>query len=57
MYVLEIFIGPLLIAFGLLMVLGFALVTVLVLALVTFFLTLLVLGIFQFEFEGVYSAK
>ena len=42
-----------------LMVLGFALVTVLVLALalVTFFLTLLVLGIFQFEFEGVYSAK
>ena len=50
-------IGPLLTSFGLLTVLGFALVTVLVLALVTFFLTLLVLGIFQFEFEGVYSAK
>ena len=67
-YDLEIFISPLLITFGLLtatficglligLALAFGLRIGLVLVFATFFLALTVLGIFQFEFEGVYSAK
>ena len=56
MYVLEIFIGPLLVSFVLETVAVFLCFFV-VFYLDVFFFTLLVLGIFNFEFEGVYSAN
>jgi len=56
MYVLEIFIGPLLVSFVLETVAA-DLGLLAVFYLDAFFFTLLVLGIFNFEFEGVYSAN